>query len=573
MTHSKRFNLYIYVELISAILFTLLTISFHADISLLAFPICLIFTGISVYFGFFKFLKLKDAKKFTLVLKLIQYMPFVLLTGFIIRRAGNYGTSTFYDFICVFLWIINFIFSFLSAYYFSEKKKNLVFNKGWKNPPEKVVHKPLLAFLIWCLEWVDALVQAVFLVLLLQIFVAQLYSIPSESMVPTLLISDRLVVTKVNCGPKFPLTDIGLPDCGKYKRGDIVVFRSPHYKMDRKANVKTVCSQIVYMLTFTKVNLDKDEYGNVKYDPLVKRICAQEGEQILMQDGVLYSRTKDQSDFEPVLQDNQYAAWNLNELSQLTKIRIRTFPLTQDDYESMIETEELRKTYDLDQAASRINSLKKEFSLINKNNSFVKPSNNIYELYNQVTKDPLNFVNNIVNSKEGRDWYINFASSWENQRDVKKDIYQESNYRLNIMVKDYITKIILRYLQLSKVNQSEYLITDKETIDIQREFYKLAFYISILDQRNLSAFPESNPDGSANYIPKDCYFMMGDNRFNSLDLRHSFDSKETYLTKYDPSSVIYISNLNPQYVNKSLIVGKPQFRIFPFSRAGKVQKK
>ena len=35
----------------------------------------------------------------------------------------------------------------------------------------------------------------------------QLYEIPSESMVPTFLIKDRAAVSKIDCGPKFPLTD------------------------------------------------------------------------------------------------------------------------------------------------------------------------------------------------------------------------------------------------------------------------------------------------------------------------------------------------------------------------------
>ena len=68
----------------------------------------------------------------------------------------------------------------------------------------------------------------IFTVLIFQIFLLQLYEIPSESMVPTFLVKDRVFVSKIDCGPKFPLTEVGLPDFRKYKRGDTIVLRNPH---------------------------------------------------------------------------------------------------------------------------------------------------------------------------------------------------------------------------------------------------------------------------------------------------------------------------------------------------------
>jgi signal peptidase I len=64
--------------------------------------------------------------------------------------------------------------------------------------------------------------QAIFLVLctltlslFLKSFVVQLFTVPSESMVPTLVIGDKIAVTRI-------LTDTGTP-----YRGDIIVFRDP----------------------------------------------------------------------------------------------------------------------------------------------------------------------------------------------------------------------------------------------------------------------------------------------------------------------------------------------------------
>ena len=86
----------------------------------------------------------------------------------------------------------------------------------------------------------------------------------------------------------------------------------------------------------------------------------------------------------------------------------------------------------------------------------------------------------------------------------------------------------------------------------------------------MPVFPANDSEGNPQYIPANCYFMMGDNRFNSLDLRHSYEQKETALTKHDPLSVTYYSMMAPQYINKKYIVGKPVFRFWPLGRLGKV---
>jgi signal peptidase I len=65
------------------------------------------------------------------------------------------------------------------------------------------------------LEWVIVLVVALVLAVGVRTFVAQMFYIPSGSMLPTLQIGDRIVVDKVG----FHLTGV--------QRGAIVVFRRP----------------------------------------------------------------------------------------------------------------------------------------------------------------------------------------------------------------------------------------------------------------------------------------------------------------------------------------------------------
>ena len=64
-------------------------------------------------------------------------------------------------------------------------------------------------------------------VLLLRAFVFEPYRIPSDSMMPTLLDGDFIVVDKFAYGLKLPVTDTKIFSTGEPKRGDVVVFHPP----------------------------------------------------------------------------------------------------------------------------------------------------------------------------------------------------------------------------------------------------------------------------------------------------------------------------------------------------------
>ena len=76
-------------------------------------------------------------------------------------------------------------------------------------------------------EYVEAIVWALVLTLLLRAFVIQAFRIPSESMVPTLLVGDFLFVNKFEYGPKIPFTHIRLKGLRPPRRGDVIVFQWP----------------------------------------------------------------------------------------------------------------------------------------------------------------------------------------------------------------------------------------------------------------------------------------------------------------------------------------------------------
>ena len=85
----KRLKLLIIIELAAACLFTLLNISFHTDISLLAFPLALIYLLITCWFVFKKLFIETDGSRLYTAIKLNEYLPYLLFITFILRRAGK----------------------------------------------------------------------------------------------------------------------------------------------------------------------------------------------------------------------------------------------------------------------------------------------------------------------------------------------------------------------------------------------------------------------------------------------------------------------------------------------------
>lgn len=196
----------------------------------------------------------------------------------------------------------------------TRKVKWMFWKKNYKEGEKRIV----------LLDWLDALIFAVVVVTFVNIFFVQAYKIPTSSMEGTLLTGDHLFVGKVAYGPKiaerplsFPFVHNAMPftggkswsdlirrdyrrlaGFGEVERDDIVVFAFPHgdtvLSKDRSADYYTIVRH--YGREFTERN-----YGPLlirprdKKDNYVKRCVAVAGDSLEIRSAQVYVNGQPQS--------------------------------------------------------------------------------------------------------------------------------------------------------------------------------------------------------------------------------------------------------------------------------------
>lgn len=76
-------------------------------------------------------------------------------------------------------------------------------------------------------EYIQALLGAILLAIVIRGFFFEPFKIPSESMVPTLLVGDHIFVKRYAYGLRIPFTKKWIAEFEDPKRGDVVVFSFP----------------------------------------------------------------------------------------------------------------------------------------------------------------------------------------------------------------------------------------------------------------------------------------------------------------------------------------------------------
>ena len=78
-------------------------------------------------------------------------------------------------------------------------------------------------------EYSKSFFPVILAVLLIRSFLVEPFTIPSSSMVPTLLIGDFILVNKYAYGVRLPVIHTKIFEVSEPKRGEVVVFRPPHH--------------------------------------------------------------------------------------------------------------------------------------------------------------------------------------------------------------------------------------------------------------------------------------------------------------------------------------------------------
>jgi signal peptidase I len=76
-------------------------------------------------------------------------------------------------------------------------------------------------------EYSKSFFPVILAVLVIRSFLVEPFTIPSSSMVPTLLIGDFILVNKYTYGIRLPVVNKKIIEIGEPERGDVVVFRPP----------------------------------------------------------------------------------------------------------------------------------------------------------------------------------------------------------------------------------------------------------------------------------------------------------------------------------------------------------
>lgn len=436
-------------------------------------------------------------------------------------------------------------------------------------------------------SWIDALLDAAIMVVLINIFVFQLYVVPSESMVPTLLVGDRPFVVKLLDGPKLPVTNFGLPRLREPDRGDIVVVRNPRYDQGPAAEAKKLLSDIVYMLTFTGVLLDRyDDQGFEKADPLVKRLVGVPGETIEMASQTIYVRSGPEEDF------RELEVYNNAQLPDLYALPADILPLVQefpidtrtrailDRIDGLVASNSLQGDFprafeagqaELEDLALAIQMASGRLEVEKIQASFVTEARNtaarMLDLVKGGIESPFRRLETYASDQvlalalalepQLLESFQDFLLSAQGYQGSSR--YYQQTSRLNQLIKADLGRLVLSNYGLLGAESS---INSGERRQITQSLQEYQLYLRYFNLRNFPPYPSESE-----VIPQGRYMFIGDNRLNSLDARHG-DYREASLDLHDPQSFIFITNIEATSVGSEALIGQTSLRLFPFSRFG-----
>lgn len=139
------------------------------------------------------------------------------------------------------------------------------------------------------LDWLDAVVFAVFLIFFLNLWFFQFFVIPTPSMKGTINVGERVWVNKNAYGAEAYLQGPKIGFASAPVRDDIITFYNPNY--ESRGTLFDTLSTVLYMGTLSLVNIDRDESGNIREKLYVKRTVGVGGDVVRIAEGDVYMRS------------------------------------------------------------------------------------------------------------------------------------------------------------------------------------------------------------------------------------------------------------------------------------------
>ncbi|MDR2660279.1 MAG: signal peptidase I [Spirochaetaceae bacterium] len=160
------------------------------------------------------------------------------------------------------------------------------------------------------IDWIEAFLWAVCVVLLINQYLFQAYQIPSGSMIDTLLIGDRIFVNKLVYGPELLPGLAKLSSPVKPARNDIIIFENPAY--NSRGTAFDIAQRIIYMLTISLVDIDRDQAGNPKAHFLIKRAVGMGGDHFYSRRGEMFIQFSGENRIVSEREYNERRGWRHN---------------------------------------------------------------------------------------------------------------------------------------------------------------------------------------------------------------------------------------------------------------------
>jgi signal peptidase I len=371
---------------------------------------------------------------------------------------------------------------------------------GWKKSNNKTLRT--------IADWADAIIFALIAVYFINIFIFQMYKIPSSSLEKTLLVGDFLFVNKLSYGPRvpntplaFPLTHHTLPivntrsyshwpyweykrlkGLGPVKRNDIVVFNFPAGDTVALNAQNGDYYDLVYRYGWERVNTDKRTFGDIIYRPVdrrenyVKRCIGLPGDSLQIIDNIVYIDGKQL----PTPKNAQFNYFVETNGTFLTEKQFRQLKVSKDDRFLFNKHPQAQDVFDM-----------------------VGISKNENDQYNPVYLIPLTQETLNIAQKTGGIKSIH----------IEPDILGGNTYPYGYetgWARDNFGPLLIpkkgETIVLNEQNLALYTrcIVNYERKTLQRKGDKIYINGELTDSYTFES---------------DYYFMMGDNRHNSLDSR------------------------------------------------------